>query len=232
MKKYFESLPENIKETTKVVFPLIVIVFLFFLVGKFGVSKIIEVRGKINQSKEIENILTEKLSVLQSVSESFSQGVNLVTLALPEGNPAITAVSQLKNIALKNSVAIASIKSGGSDGGTSGLPFANTTFQVTGPRSGILGFLKNVEEMAPLSKVDKVRISENGGITLANVTVKTYWSAYPKTIPTITQPVANITSSEKQIIGQLTGLIQPTFSNVQPSSGGTSGEISNSPFGE
>lgn len=228
MKKYLDSLPENIKETVKVVLPSIVIVILFLTVGKFGISKIVELRGKITLSKESENILNEKLLVLQSVSDSYEKNVSLVTLALPGSSPAITAVSQLKNIAIKNGITLTSIKSGSSGSGTTGLPYANITFQATGARNGVLEFLKNIEEMAPLSKIDKVRISENGGATLANVTVKTYWASYPKTIPTVTQPIANLTLSEKQIISELTKLTLPSFSSVEPSSG----EMNPSPFGE
>jgi hypothetical protein len=230
MKKFFESLPESVKETLKVITPLIVLVILSILVGKFGVSRIVGVREQISKVQEEENVLTSKLTVLKSLSESAVKNVSLVTMAFPGSNPSITTVSQLKNIALKNGVIVTGIKSTGSSASSNDIFSADTTFQTTGTRSAIMAFLKNIEEIAPLTRVEKVRISENAGLTIANIGTKSYWAPFPKTIPSVTGIVTDLNTSEKQLLVQIMGLIQPTFTNILPSA--NSGGINAAPFGQ
>jgi len=228
MTSYLSNIPENIKETLRAAVPFIVVLVLFVSVGKFGMTKITSLRSQITDAKQTENILTEKLSILQSFSKSPENSLSLITSVLPVANSSVATTSQLKTLAAQNGIVITSLKSGSSSKGASSLSYADITFEVTGSKLAITNLLNGVAKIAPISQVQKIRMSENGGLASANIVVRTYWADYPKTIPSVTQPITNLSNSEKQLVSQLSGLTLPMFS-VTPSA---EGEMNTSPFGE
>jgi hypothetical protein len=197
-------------------------------VGKFGMAKITALRSQITDAKQTENILTEKLSILQSFSKSSENSLSMITPVLPVANSSVATTSQLKSLAAQNVIVITSLKSGSSSKVASGLSYADITLEVTGSKLAITNLLNGVAKIAPISQVQKIRMSENGGMASANIVVRTYWADYPKTIPSVTQSITNLSNSEKQLISQLSGLTLPMFS-VTPSA---EGEMNTSPFGE
>ncbi len=228
MKNYTNNLPESYKEIFKVVIPFIVIVVLFVVVGKFGVSQVIGLRSQISDTQTAQTILTEKLSILQSLSQSSVDNVASVTAALPGTNPSLISIYQLKRIAAKNGINIADIKAGSSAVDTSNLSFVNTSFVATGTKEGVMFFLNDIEVLAPITKIDKVKISETGGIETLTMNTKSYWSPFPKTIPNVTQATSDLSSSEKQTLTQINSLLQPPFTSLLPTSGGNN----TTPFGQ
>lgn len=228
MNKYLSGIPEYIKEIVKAVIPLVVVVVLFLIIGKFGISKVSQIRGEIKDAGQKENILTSKLVVLKSFSEVDTNNLGLVTTALPGTNPVIILISQLKSIAAKYSVSLSEIKTAGSNSDSSSLPFILTNFQVMGTRSGIMLFLADIENIAPITQINRVRMSENLGTTSAEVATKTYWAPYPKTIPQVTEIVTDLSASEKKTIQSVSELIQPEFLNTD----NLQGSLNENPFGQ
>jgi hypothetical protein len=228
MKSYLSNIPENIKETLRAATPFLVVLILFVSVGKFGMSKITTLRSQITEAKQIENILTEKLSILQSFSSSPENSISLITSVLPVGNSSVATTSQLKNLAAQNGIIITSLKSGSASKVASGLSYADITFEVTGSKLSITNLLNSVAKIAPISQVQKIRMSENGGLASANIVVRTYWADYPKTIPSVTQPITNLSNSEKLLVSQMSELTLPMFSVTTSAEG----EMNTAPFGE
>ncbi|MGA3292113.1 MAG: hypothetical protein ABSC49_03160 [Candidatus Microgenomates bacterium] len=226
MEDLFKSLPGSVKETLKAILPLSIVIILFFVVGNFGISKINDLRSQIASQEVVKATLTQKLSILQSFSQT-TDTISAAAIAIPETNPLIIASSQLKSIAARDGVSLTNIKSGGS-AATSGLSNVTTTFQVDGTRDSLLTFLNDIETIAPITQVSSARISETGGQATANVTTKTYWAPYPSVIPSVTQPITDLTSSEKQVLTQISSLIQPVFSTLTPSASGGN----TAPFGQ
>ena len=66
-----------------------------------------------------------------------------------------------------------------------------------------------------------------GGSVQADVNVRSYWATFPKTIPQVTEPITDFTAAEKGILAKVSGLTQPTFTEILPSA-----EINPNPFGE
>jgi len=227
MKKSFDNLPESYKETIKVSLPFIIIVLLFVLVGKFGISQVVALRNQIIKAEKSEKTLTEKLNILKTLSQTPTQYINAVSAALPSSSPTISAISQLKLIAANNSINLSEIKAG-TPTEDAKLSFVNISFLAVGTRENIMNFMKNLENSAPISRIDKIRISESGGIESVNISMKTYWADLPKTIPTVTQPVTDLNASEKQLMLTVSAYLQPTFSAILPSSG----EVNTAPFGQ
>jgi hypothetical protein len=228
MRKSFENLPESVKATIKASAPLAVVIILFILVANFGIPRVAGLRDQVTTAQSLKATLSQKLSVLQSFSQSSASGsVTAAVTALPDANPSAIVVSQLKNLASEGGVNISGIKSG-SGSTTSSLSGINTSFQATGPRDAVINYLKNIETIAPITVVSSIRLIENAGVATADVSVVTYWAPNPTVIPSVTQPITDLSASEKQELTQIAGLIQPTVVQSLPSETG----VNPAPFGQ
>lgn len=227
MKKTAKGLPESLRQTITVAAPLLVVIVLFLLVGNFGVSKILGVQAEIDSAQKSEKTLTQKLSLLQTLSTDAVLRVNVVGSALPDTNPALTLISQLKNVALANGVFMTTIKSSGGSANTTGLNEANISFSLEGTRDQIFTFLTAVSGISPITIVNNVSINESLGSLKADVSVKSFWAVFPKTIPDIISPIDDLTANEKRLLTKISGLTQPKFTEIAPTS-----EVNPNPFGQ
>lgn len=217
-----EKIPENIKAIINSVIPLVAALILFLLVGNFGISKINDIRAQIDSARVDQNVLTQKLSTLQALSGTISNYTSAASTALPDANTSLAVTSQLKNLAIANTLLITNLKSGGEAKDTTGLSRVDITFDADGGKAQIISFLKSIAGIAPITTVDKIQINESGGMAKANVTVKSYWAALPATLPTTTQALNSLTPDEQAVLTQVSTLSQPTFVNITPTSGGRS----------
>lgn len=222
------KISESLKLTINSIWPLVVVVILFLIVGNFGINKILDLRSQISKSQSDQNILKGKLSLLQRVSIDVSTNTNIAVAALPENNPSLVVVSQLRTIALQNGISISGIKTGNEIKDDSGLSRVDISFEVDGPRPVVFSFLDAIGKIAPITLINKIKVSENSGSTRVEMAVKSYWSALPKTLPALTESISDLTSSEKAILTNISGLVQPVFVEV-PASEGTG---KTEPFGE
>jgi len=204
------------------------VVVLFIFVGNFGVSKVIGVRSQITSAQNSEATLTQKLNLLQTLSTTASAGAPVAASAVPDANPALSVISQLKTLALQNGVVITGIKSTSGVSASSGMSEAAISFAVDGAIPSVFDFLAGTATVAPIMVVDKITIAEALGSIKADVSVKSYWADFPKTIPSIDAPVTDLTAAEKKTLTTVTGLTQPAFTQVTASQEGTNPN----PFGQ
>lgn len=214
------KIPENIKAVLTSSAPLVVVIILFIFAGQFGFSKVSDIRAQIDKAQKDNSVLTQKLNLLQEVSSSLAAGSGVAVTALPDKNPSIVVLSQIKNIALSAGVTLGNIKAGDSIQDNSGLFRVDISFEATGARPQIISFLQNIEKIAPITRIDKIKINESGGAALTNITLKSFFSPLPTTIPPVTQAISDLTPAEKTILTNITNLTQPTFVDL-PASGGS-----------
>lgn len=199
--------------------PLVAIVLLFILVGNFGAGKVSEIRASVAKEKKNVTILSQKLSLLNEVTESVSSA-SLASTALPEKNPALAAISQLKSLAVTQNTLISKIKSGSAGKDKSGISKVDITFDLEGQRSQVFQFLTAIENIAPISRVEKVKLNEIAGATRATITIKSYFAELPTKLPALTDAVNDLTADEKKTLSEVTGLTQPNFVSLPASQGG------------
>jgi hypothetical protein len=227
MEKAPTGIPENVKQVITAAAPILVVIVLFLIVGKFGISKVIKVQSEIKSAQKVEKTLTQKLNLLKTLSADISLKSGFVTTAVPDSNPSLATISQMKTLAVENGVVLSGIKSSGGAQGSSGLNESLVNFSIEGARAQVFVFLDGLANISPITVADKVRFSETAGLVKADLSVKSYWAPYPKTIPSVTTPIVDLTSSEKNILTRVSSLTQPIFVGIQPS-----GEVNLSPFGE
>lgn len=228
MQNKSKGLPESIKQTAVAGVPLLVVIILFAVVGNFGISKLKKVQSEIKSARVIEKTLTQKLDLLKSISQEVSK-TGLVNSALPSVNPSLAVIGQIKNVAITNTVILSGIKSIVSATDTSDLKSAFVSFNVTGARAQVFSFLNDLAKVAPIVTIGTIKITEEAGATVADIGVRSYWADLPKTIPSITAPIEDLTPDEKKILSNVSNLIQPNFSQIQPSP--SQADINPNPFG-
>lgn len=205
------TITENDKQVLKSTLPLFVVVLLFIFAGKFAVSEIQKINNQIKETKKTQSVLSQKLNTLRSVSQLSVSGTNAAITALPKSNPSLQVVSQMKSLASSNLLLIQDMRSSASDKSSSQVPYVTTSFNLVGSKDAISAFIKGVDTIAPISFVDKVSLTQDGGAFAANISVKTYYAPLPSTIPTITQTVTDLTASEKELLNQIGRLSQPAL---------------------
>jgi len=219
----FNKIPQNVKIIINSVFPMLAVLILFAFAGRFGVDKISEMRTKMQTLQNNINALSSKLTILEAVSSSQSQ-TNVVLSALPSRNSSIVVVSQLKILAGEQGVTITNIKGGAEIKDPNGLSRVDITFDALGARPQIMAFAGSIGGIAPLTLLDKIKINESGGGVRANISVKSYWSELPKSLPSITDQVGTFSNEEKDTITEIAKLTQPLFIELPASDTGGKSE--------
>jgi len=215
------KIQENVITVIKAVLPFFIIVILFAAVGQFGFGKIAVVRDQISSAQSDQKILSQKLDVLKSIQSSGAQFSNLVVAALPDTNPSLSVIAQIKALAGSAGVALSEVKAGSPTVDSTGLSAVNVSFNVIGSRVQVESFIKAIASFAPISVVDKIKISESVlGATLANVSVKSFYAPFPTKVPAVTSAITDLTAAEKQILQGLSSLTQPRFAMIQAGGGG------------
>ena len=200
MPKTSKILPESVRQTAIAGAPLLIVIVLFILVGNFGISKVLGVRAQIQLANTSLKTLTQKLNLLQTLSSIVSSGAPLAATAVPDANPTLSVISQLKILALQQGVVISGIKSSGGTSAANGMNTASISFTADGAMIQVFSFLAATSKVAPLMVVDKIAMTEALGSTRADISVKTYWANLPKTIPSVDAPVTDLTTSEKETL--------------------------------
>lgn len=220
MQNYLKNMPESTKKVLGVVGPLVVLVILFVIVAKFGISNVIELRSKINSAQKEETVLSQKVKVLETVSDALVTGSKLSTAVMPESNPSLIVLSQLKILAGTKGVFINNVKAGAEVKDETGLSRVDLSFNSRGTREAVLSFLSETGNLAPIVKLNKLKITQSSGETLATISVASFWSPFPKTLPDVTEGINDLTPAEQTTLSEISNLIQPIFTDIPAIDGG------------
>jgi len=213
----FKNLPENTKIILSSTLPLLTVFFLFLIVGQFGFARIRTVREQIANGQKDRAVLTQKLDLLQTVSEIAAGQATIASTAVPGGNSSLAAISQLKTLSATHGVIISNIKAGGEIKDGSGLSRSDISFEAEGARINMITFLKGISGISPLAVTDRIKLSEVGGTVRANVAVKSFWSEFPTKLPATTEAITDLTGDEKRLLTEIAALIQPVFVEIPAS---------------
>lgn len=223
------KISQSQKVILEAVGPLVIIVFLSIFVGRFAIGKILEVRDNIVTSQRNQAVLKQKLDVLTIVSSSIGSSPNIVVGALPDKNPSLMTLSQLKLLSSQNSILVSDLKTSAATKDASGLSRVDITFDLQGSRPQIFSFVKSIGKIAPITHLAKFRLSESEGVAQANIVVSSYFAPLPTKLPAVNSQIQDLTTSDKTLITQVSQLTQPQFVEI-PATGAT-GENTN-PFGQ
>jgi len=191
-------------------------VLLLIIVFKVGISQINNQKAKLQKAERDENVLTQKQEVLQSLEAEVLGYADAVSIAMPDKNPSLITISQLKQLAEINGVVLADVEVGSPSKDKKGLSKSVISFEVEGALPQVLSYLAGMDGFAPLSTVDKVGITQAAGTIRASVDLAVYWAPLPTKLPAISESVQEFTANEAALITELSELQQPLFTEVEP----------------
>lgn len=211
-----KKVPENVLLVIKAIIPLSVIILLFIVMAQIGLGKIGQIRGEISQARQDKAILAEKLDLLRAVAATGVIDSNIVTNSLPESNPSLITMSQLKNLAASNNLILKSLKSASNTTADSDINTVSVGFTILGEKSAMEKFLTDLKSFAPITVLDSVKITPQGTNYLGAIIVKTYWAPLPTQLPTNVEGFQELSEQEKAVLSQLSTLVQPQFITLPP----------------
>ncbi len=219
-----KKIPENTMLLARSVGPVIFIIFLFLLLGYFALNKINQIRSQITEIKQKNAVLTEKLDLLRSVALTGVVDSNEAANSLPESNPALAVVSQLKTLASNNGLILGTLKTKSNPSDTENINSVTISFNVVGGRSEVENFLLDINNIAPITQLNKLILKETTGTVEGDVSVDSYWSALPKVLPTNIEDFQALTTEEKEVLAKVRNLTQPVLVELPPPDGGSGKE--------
>lgn len=182
---------------------------------KAGLGRISEQRSVLSEAQKAQTTLTEKENILRDVQSLVPGHVAILANVLPEKNPGLIMISQLKNLATVSGVTLTTLKIG-SENTTANIAFTDLTFDADGEFNSLISFLDSLKTLAPLSSIASADINQLGGFASANVNLKVYFAEYPTRLPSLTEPVADLSPEENKLLETLSGLSLPTFTTLTP----------------
>lgn len=212
------QIPAGVKIMIVPVASVIILVILSIIAFKIGYGQITRQRAELNQSRKNEKILAAKIDLLSGIESSVINQTNMVVAALPDTNPAIMTLYQIRNLAASQNVAISNIKIGAGGGAIlGGITAVNISFDADGDINLILNLISGVKQFAPITHITKAVLgSSDLATTKATITVKTYWAKFPTKLPSVLDPTTSLTEAEKDTMDKVSALSIPPLVNLVP----------------
>lgn len=206
-------------QTLSIPFLLVfVLAVLLFVSYKILFPRIQNEKSDLAKNKQDEQVLTKKQQVLSSFSSEASSYVGSSVVAVPEKNSALIMISQIKKIVQVRLLAMNNLQIGSLVPEKNGLYKVQLQFDLDGDLLQSTAFIKDVENVAPIANINKIKVSQTSGTSRMTVSINVYSAPYPKTLPAITEAESDFTDKEKATLAKLTNLVQPAFSEVTPNS--------------
>jgi Tfp pilus assembly protein PilO len=215
-----KKIPENLIIVLKSLFPLLIIVVLFFILGKTSIKKMQDIQAQIKAVGQDKAVLNEKLDLLRSVAATGTRDSNEAVAALPVSNPSLAVVSQLKAMALQNGLLISTIKARKDPEEDQNIQTLTVSFSIVGAKNELNNFLRNIGTLAPITRLNTVKVSESSGTYSGEVIVNSFWAPLPTYLPASIQEFQDFTPSDKEILKRVNTLTPPVSIEAPPAGEG------------
>lgn len=215
--KTSKIVPPNVKVMFLPTIYIIILLVVSVFAVKTGVDRINKQNKELKKVRMVENTLMEKEAELRSSSSVNPPLVTPATMALPDSNPALMIISNMKTLAALHAVSVNDLKVSGGASATAKVGGISIIFAVNGPVEEALNFMKETNNYLPLMRADRLEVrvtDENADIS---VNARSNYSAYPEKLPPITEPIDKITQEEYAVLNELTQKQTPAFFELTPS---------------
>ncbi|OGM11452.1 hypothetical protein A2Z22_00175 [Candidatus Woesebacteria bacterium RBG_16_34_12] len=196
---------------------LIIIITLFIVVVKTSIPKISEQMNLVKNTDENVSKLNQKLDILREVKDKVLGYADTSLLAVPDENPILWKMAQLKSITSENEMHLLSRSVDVKETQGGGINDVEVIIAASGSLAKAMDYIKAVQNSSPISNIESVsikRISEND--VEVHFTVKTFHSRLPTKLPKISEPIKNLTSKEQDLLEDLSKLKAPEFTMLEP----------------
>lgn len=207
----------NLKSFAKPFVALILVVILGILFINIGISRVRTKMAEHKAALEVESQLASKLSGLEGSGIGSLENANKLVIALPDKNSVMIMISQVKRLALEKGITVGKLEISGMSGDPA-LSSIQLITEIQGQDLEVLmEFLNEIPHQAPVSSIYGVRLINRGeGLYGGNVELTVFWSGFPQTIPSVSDPAVSLTEPEEAILKAISELREPEFTDLKP----------------
>lgn len=217
MKVGSKLLPASVSTLALPLLYVLILVIVSYFAFDTGISKIQTQKKNLKKNREIESVLSEKEQVLSDATGVITPYVNYSTLALPDYNPSLFVLSQIKEMARSENANIGDLSFSGFNTAEKGISSIKFTMDVSGERRDVIDFIRTTMLVAPIIKLDTVELNLKDERADASLLAQSYWKVLPTELGKITNPIEKLTSEEVEVLEATTQLKPPIFDDVTPS---------------
>lgn len=216
-----EKLLNKYKSVTTPILIIFILVAATIGVGSFLANKINEVNAQIALTQGSIDVLEARLGTLQSLAPDIKTNVNIASQAVPEDNPSILAVRQLRSIAVKWNVVIVNMT-------VDTLPPTpeeilikhDVNFELLGEYQNVVSFLNNLASIVPLLNLQTMDLDSSAdNVVKGLVKVQAYSANFPEELPSLTEPLASLSAGEQETLNAIDDFEILDQEFIEPSGG-------------
>jgi Tfp pilus assembly protein PilO len=207
----------ELKPLVTPVFSLVLLLLVAFFAGKAIFANIQKLNSKLDETQKTLEVLKSNTDLIETFQPQAKDLSNAASLALPENNSSLSLLSQLKTEAAERSLIINKLKIGTVQE-EDGIAKVVLNFEVEGDLGQIISFTQEISNLSPINRVEKIKLSSQGVIARANLTVDSFWASFPKTIPDITKAKSGFSAAEQELLVELLKLKSPQFVDLSEAS--------------
>lgn len=206
----------NIKVLVGPAVLIVVLVVLFVYGAKAGYSQISLRLKELRGAQKEEVVLEQKLEILREIEKGILAQTDVSLIAMPDRNPALWMVAQLKDSAEASSLFLfdKTLRSESED--ETGLVKMDFGTTAEGNFDSVMNFLKSINSLAPVSTIERVEVVQDEGITSAKIQLFVYWADLPTKIPPLTEPINRLTAQQEEVLTKISRLKRPIFTVLKP----------------
>ncbi|MCS7092488.1 MAG: hypothetical protein NZM26_04000 [Patescibacteria group bacterium] len=196
-----------------------VILVLFVVIFSIG-NKIISAEWEnYKKNQQTKEILVKRKETLSNISQNAFDKSQAIAIALPDKNPILWTISQIKIYLTENpNTLIKSFVVGGEDKSLSDINALTFTVEIESKDiSSIIDLIDYMQSVSPIVKVQSLNTDSNDLVAKSKIVMSVYWSAYPAKLDNINQSIFSLNQEEIEVLNSVAELKQPVFSSLSPS---------------
>jgi hypothetical protein len=192
---------------------LIASIFIIFAI-KTGFTRVPLMFDQLRTEQQNNDLLAEKLNILEKLRNDVISRSDSSVVAFPISDSVLWFMNVLKSSAETNQIELVSLDFKRSLG-----ELNTSTFELqiaAGNRKDLLTFMTDLKNRAPISSIEEISFETNGEEVISNVKIVTYWKPLPEKIPSVSQPITDLTQNEEEILRSVINLRGPEFTTLDP----------------
>ncbi len=200
-------------------------VALFMIVGSvflanFLYTRITQILAETAQQDTKNNILEGRLATLQALSEDIKEGANAVTFAIPDKNPSVLILNQLKSLAGDNNILLENISISSQPlAEETGLVSYTISFEAQASSTQILiDFVDGLSSVTPIINISTLEIKSGlASDVTATLGLMAYSAPFPEQLPALEEPLVGLSPEEQSVLDTIQTFTRPeVFTSGDP----------------
>ncbi|OGM28861.1 hypothetical protein A2801_02780 [Candidatus Woesebacteria bacterium RIFCSPHIGHO2_01_FULL_41_10] len=207
-----------------------ILVLMIIGVASFAINKTSELNHNVSATSKENDVLSARLSTLESSSQTVDEAKSSVTVALPANNSATLVISQLRRLANENEVTLDDLSLFINDkpGDVVDIKEITIDLRLSGEYSSIANFVSSLADVAPIIHLVSSDLRVEDGIVKASLSLLSYFADLPESLPSIKEPITELSAAQQETLEQVKALQQPLVEeSLEP---GSPGEGRPNPF--